>query len=371
MKILKRTMIVFVILLVALVVGGYLFMQSASFGKLPSGERLERIKKSPYYKGDHFENLEDTPQLTEGASYYSVLKEFVFGKDKRNTPLDSIPSKKTDLKSIKPEEEVLVWFGHSSYFIQVDGKKILVDPVLSGAASPVKFTTRSYKGTDVYLVDDFPNIDYLFLSHDHWDHVDYETLVKLQPKVGRVIAGLGVGAHLERWGYTPEQIIETDWNEQSVLDSGFVATTTPARHFSGRGFSPNKSLWASFVLQTPSAKFYIGGDSGYGKHFAQIGQEHGPFDLVLLECGQYNKSWKNIHMMPEEVVQAAEDLKAKKLMPVHWSKFSLANHAWDEPIIRVTKEALRKGMPLIHPLIGEEMNLRDTVLGTNWWEGRN
>lgn len=362
-------MITTAVILVALLVGGGAFMQTSRFGQLPSGERLERIKKSPHFKDGQFQNLEHTPDLAEGESYYKVMKEFFFQKDKRNTPTDSLPAKHIDLKTLAPEEEALVWFGHSSYFLQIDGKKILVDPVFSGAASPVKFTTRSYKGTDIYLVDDFPEIDYLFITHDHWDHMDHETLLKLRSKVKKVITGLGVGAHLERWGFTPEQVIETDWNEETVLDSGFVVTTTPARHFSGRGFSRNKSLWSSFVVQTPNMKFYIGGDSGYGKHFAHIGAAHGPFDLVLLECGQYNKSWKYIHMMPEEVVQAAEDLKAKKLMPVHWSKFTLGNHAWDEPIIRVTTEARQKAMPLLHPSIGEKINLQDTVLGTNWWEG--
>jgi len=168
-----------------------------------------------------------------------------------------------------------------------------------------------------------------------------------------------VGEHFERWGFDKNNIIEKDWNEELVLDNGFIVHTAPGRHFSGRGFKRNISLWLSFVLQTPTMKLFLGGDSGYDRHFAAIGQQFGPFDLVLLETGQYDKNWKYIHMMPEEAVQAAEDLRAKKLLPVHWAKFSLSVHAWDEPIIRVTKEARRKGIELLHPMIGEAIRLKE------------
>jgi L-ascorbate metabolism protein UlaG (beta-lactamase superfamily) len=368
----KRTMIVVVVVLVALVAVGSLFIQQAKFGKLPSGDRLERIKKSPHFKDGKFENLENTPDLTEGVGYYKVMKEFIFDKSKRSEPKDSLPSQKIDLKSLQPDENVLVWFGHSSYFMQIEGKKILVDPVLSGAASPVAFTTRSYKGSDVYTTDDFPEIDYLFISHDHWDHLDYETLLKLKPKIRKVVTGLGTGAHFEHWGFDLSKVVESDWNVTTALDSGFSVVTTPARHFSGRGFSRNKALWASFVFKTPRHKIFVGGDSGYGTHFKTIGQEYGPFDLVLLECGQYDKNWKYIHMMPEEVVQAAQDLHAKKLMPVHWSKFTLGAHAWDDPILRVTKEASRKQMPIVTPYIGEKVVLSDSSRSYSaWWEHVN
>ena len=184
------------------------------------------------------------------------------------------------------------------------------------------------------------------------DHLDYKTVLKLKSKVGRIITSLGSGAHLEYWGFDPAIITELDWNEKTVPDSGFQVTATPGRHFSGRGLKRNQSVWSSFVLQTPSKKIFIGGDSGYDTHFVKIGNVHGPFDLALLECGQYNKSWKYIHMMPEQTVQAAIDLKTKTLMPVHWGKFALALHAWDEPIERVVKEAQRLNVPIIHPMIG-------------------
>ncbi len=350
----------------------YIFLQQPMFGKLSTGDRLARIEKSPNFKDGQFQNQSITPDLAEGVSYYSVLKEFLFNKNKRNKPTDILPSKKTDLLNLDPAQNTLVWFGHSSYFLQVDGKKILVDPVLSGAASPIKATTRSYPGTDVYSTDELPEIDYLFISHDHWDHLDHETLLALKPKIKKIVTGLGTGAHLEHWGFDPSVIIEKDWYETEALDNGFSVTATPARHFSGRGLTRNKALWISFVLKTPTMKVYIGGDSGYDKHFGEIGQNYGPFDLAILECGQYDKSWKYIHMMPEEVVKASQDLNAKVLMPVHWAKFSLGNHAWDDPILRVTNEARRLNVPVLHPMIGEGVNLQDTLTKfQEWWKGIN
>ncbi|HNU87146.1 MAG TPA: MBL fold metallo-hydrolase, partial [Ferruginibacter sp.] len=346
-------MILFIVtVVIVFIIAVNVFMQQSKFGKIPAGKRLEEIMSSANYREGKFQNQSPTPDLTEGANYYSILKDFFFYKSKRSAPSVLLPSQKTNLLTLDPEKNVLIWFGHSSYFMQVDGKRILVDPVLSGSASPLKFTTKSFPGTDVYTTDDIPDIDYLFISHDHWDHLDHETVLKLKPKIKKIITGLGTGAHLEHWGFDQQIIIEKDWNEEVVLDEGFVVNTVPARHFSGRGFKRQQAIWLSFVLQTPTQKIFIGGDSGYDYHFLKIGDQFGPFNLVILECGQYNKSWKHIHMMPEELVQAAQDLKAEKLMPVHWAKFSLALHSWDEPIIRVTGEAKRKNFPVIHPMIG-------------------
>jgi len=364
-------MIVIVSSLTVLALGVFFFMQQPSFGKAPSGERLKRIQQSSGYKDGSFQNQSFTPVMPENVSMFTVLKDGMFNRSKRNVTKDSLPSQKTDLKNLNPKKDILVWFGHSSYFMQIDGKKILVDPVLSGHSSPLSFMVKSFKGSDVYSPENFPEIDYLVITHDHWDHLDYKTVLKLKPKVGRIITGLGVGSHLEYWGFDPKKIIELDWNEQIFPDSGFVVTATPGRHFTGRGFKRNQSLWCSFVLQTPNKKIFIGGDSGYDTHFKKIGAEHGPFDLAILECGQYNEYWKYIHMMPEQTVQAAIDLKAKTLMPVHWAKFALAYHAWDESILRVTKEASRLNVPVIHPMIGEEVDLNSFGVQTEWWKGIN
>lgn len=359
--------VLFTLLLISLAT--ILIINQEQFGKQPSGKRMNRIKQSPNYRDGQFQNLSFTPTFAEDVSKFEMIRDGIFKINERKAPQTSLPSVKTDLKNLDPAKDVLIWLGHSSYFMQIDGKKMLVDPVFSGHASPFSFMVKSFKGTDIYAPEDFPAIDYLFITHDHWDHLDYQTILKL--KIGKIITGLGVGAHLERWGFAPHSIIECDWNETCKPDSGFVVTAAPGRHFSGRGFKRNQSIWCSFVLQTPSKKIFIGGDSGYDTHFAKIGAEHGPFDLALLECGQYNKSWKYIHMMPEQTVQAAIDLKAKILMPVHWGKFALSLHAWDEPITRVTREAHRLNAPLIHPMIGQVVDLNDFGAQTEWWKGIN
>jgi len=340
-----------------------------TFGKLPTGNRLEKIKASANYSDGSFQNKSLTPNLAEGASFLKVTKEFLYNKDKRNRPSVTLPSEKTDLHHLDPKKDVLVWFGHSSYFMQVDGKKILVDPVFSGNASPFSFTTYSFKGSDIYTPEDMPEIDYLIITHDHYDHLDYETIIKLKSKAKRIITGLGVGAHFEQWGFEHKIITEKDWDEEEDLGDGFKIFTTSGRHFSGRGFKRNQSIWLSMVLVTPTIKIFIGGDSGYDTHFELVGEQHGPFDLAILECGQYNAYWKYIHMMPEETVQAAIDLKAKVLLPVHWAKFSLSLHAWDEPITRVVAEASKMGMPILHPMIGEAVNINGKNEHKQWWLG--
>lgn len=361
-------MITVLLVILFIAAGTYVFLQQPQFGRLAEGDSLETIQSSPNYRNGQFQNLNDTPQLTGNVSMFTIMRQFFFNKDKRNKPSVVLPSKKTDLFQLDASENVIVWFGHSSYFMQLEGKKFLVDPVLSGHASPIRFTTKSFKGSDVYTAADIPAIDYLLLTHDHYDHLDYKTLIHLKPKMAKVITGLGVGAHLQRWGYDADIIIEKDWNEQVVLGKDFLIHTRPARHFSGRSFRRNNSLWTSFVLTTPNKKILIGGDSGYDTHYKMIGEEFGPFDLVILENGQYNPYWKYIHMMPEEVVQAAIDLKAKALMPVHWGKFSLSLHAWDEPISRVVKEAKTKSVSVLHPMIGESVCLDREMQFTEWWK---
>ena len=361
----------FIILLIIIVLAVYVFMQQSMFGKIPAGERLELLKKSPNYKNGQFQNQNHTPDLTEGVSYYAVLKEFIFHKSKRSKPADILPSKKTNLLNLDPGEDILVWFGHSSYFMQIDGKKILVDPVLRGSASPIRGTTNSFKGSDVYTVGDIPEIDYLFISHDHWDHLDYATIMQLKPGIKKIICGLGTGQHFEHWGFSSSQVIEKDWGDKIILEDGFVVNITPARHFSGRTFKRNTALWISFVLTTPSMKIFIGGDSGYDVHFAAIGNQYGPFDLAILECGQYDKSWKYIHMMPDEVIQASIDLKAKYLMPVHWGKFSLGNHSWDDPILQVSEFGKMNNQALVTPMIGEAVNLKAPDSFEEWWKQLN
>ncbi|MXO05406.1 MBL fold metallo-hydrolase [Flavobacterium sp. HBTb2-11-1] len=365
-------MITFLILLVLIALVLYRFLNHPKFGKAPSGERLIQIQNSPQYKNGKFENQSFTPDLAEGASMAGVLFEFFFKKVEGKTPKDLIPSIKTNLLELSLDQDILVWFGHSSYFIQLEGKRFLIDPVFSGNASPIPGTTKSFKGSDIYTVDDLPEIDYLLITHDHYDHLDYDTILKLKPKTKKIITALGVGSHFEFWGFPTENIIEKDWYSTIQLDKNITIHTAPSRHFSGRGFKRCNTLWTSFVLETKDFKMYLGGDSGYDSHFAEIGEKHGPFDIVLLDNGQYNEKWKYIHNMPEDVIKAMKDLKAKRVFPVHSSKFALSLHSWDEPLNKVTElNGLSENpISLITPMIGETVELKnDKQEFKQWWKG--
>ena len=361
-------MILFLSIIAFIVLLADLFMKQENFGEHPKDERLHKIQSLKNYRNKKIENLNHTPVMAEGVSYRKVMSDFFLKPKPNSKPKFTLPSKKTNLKTLSADEHVVIWFGHSSYFLQVDGKKFLIDPVFSGAASPIAITTKSFAGSDIYSLEDMPDIDYLIITHDHWDHLDHKTVKQLRPKIAKVITSLGVGAHLELWGYPANQVIELHWGESKEIESGFKIHCTPARHFSGRGFKRALTLWSSFVLKTPGFNLFLGGDSGYDSHFKEIGDTFGPFDLAILECGQYNPNWKYIHLMPEETVQAAMDLKAKALLPVHWGKFVLALHEWNEPILRVKKEAELKNMPLYTPLIGDKISLSAAFTKQiDWW----
>jgi len=358
-------MITILIVVAGLAIATYFYMKQPVFGENPAGSRLERISKSPQYKDEAFRNSKDTPVMARDVSYPKMIWG-LFNKPANVEPAIDLPSVKTDLKSLP--DGALVWFGHSSYLIKTSGKLFLVDPVLSGHASPVSFFGKSYPGADVYSPDDFPPLDGVIISHDHYDHLDYTTITQLISKTTHFYTPLGVGQHLVYWGVDENKITELDWWESTQISNGFELTATPARHFSGRGFTRAKTLWASFVLKTPTNSIYIGGDSGYDDHFKAIGEKYGPFDLALLECGQYNKQWPLIHMMPEETVQASIDLKARVLMPVHWGKFTLSLHPWDEPVTRAIKAADSLGVNVITPVIGELVHVSDSLSQSTWWK---
>jgi len=358
-------------LLIVFVSGLLYYFVHPMFGGSMKGDRLARMRQSPNFRNRVFHNLEVTPALKNDVNIVSLMWDFLFNKKPGLKPLVVLPAVKCDLKNL-PEQDILVWFGHSSYLLKIDGKLLLVDPVFSQNASPVPGSNRVFKIAVDYTAADFPKIDYLFISHDHYDHLDYETVAKLREKVVQVICGLGVGAHFEAWGYKPEQIIEGDWYDQVNLDPNFQITFTPARHFSGRRFTRNNTLWTSFVLKTPKYNLFLGGDSGYGKHFKTIGERFGPFDLAILENGQYNDAWHYIHSLPEEWGLETKDLQAKATLPVHSSKFALAMHGWREPMEKFYEIAQKERSKLITPKIGElvHLNKLDSVYAP-WWRDVN
>lgn len=337
-----------------------------TFGTHPSGNRLQKIENSPNYKNNSFQNLVDTPMRPPGTSMLKLMKNFFFNKPKYLKPSEPIPHVKTDLQNIDNPAPTVVWFGHSSYLINIHGKNILVDPTFSGNASPFSFMVKAFEGSNTYTVQDMPAIDLLLLTHDHYDHLDYKTFVELLPKVKKIFCSLGVGAHLEYWDTPGNMITEFDWWDTHDLDN-IQFTAAPARHFSGRGTKRGQSVWSSFILKTLQYNLYLGGDSGYETHFKAIGNKYGPFDIAILECGQYNTMWPYIHMMPEEVAQAAIDLQAKILLPVHWGKFALSLHDWDEPIQRLTKRTRELGVKITTPMIGEPVILNTLYPDKHWW----
>jgi L-ascorbate metabolism protein UlaG (beta-lactamase superfamily) len=299
---------------------------------------------------------------------FSMAFKFLF-KTNGMRPNKPIPAIKPNLLDLSSDKDLLIWFGHSSTLLQIDSKRILIDPVFSVAASPVPFFNRAFKGTSIFAPSDMPTIDYLIISHDHWDHLDYPTVKALKPKTSHIICPLGVGEHFERWGFDMNNVIEMDWNEIANPEPGIEIICLPARHFSGRGLSPNQSLWASFMVKTPNMKIYIGGDSGYDTHFADIGNRFSNIDLAILENGQYGDSWKYIHMTPEQSVQAAKDLRAKIVLPVHNSKYPLGLHTWQEPLDRFIAAYDSSDFKLLTPMIGETIDLRDSVfLCKQWWK---
>ena len=337
------------------------------FGKIPSGERLAKIQKSPNYKYGAFVNLEFTPNFSEYFSWKKLIKAYIKPTAKNPVPTKKIPHVKTDLQKNNFDNSI-VWLGHSSYFMRLDGHNILVDPVLSGHASPFSFLIKSFDGSNPFSVSDLPDIDFLILTHDHYDHLDYDTMMRIKPKIKKIITSLGVGEHLEYWGYSSKIIEELDWHDTTTLTENMIITATPARHFSGRMFKRNKSLFSSFVLKSKDLNLFLGGDSGYGTHFKTIGELYGPFDFAILETGQYNLFWKNIHAMPDEMTTIIAELKANRVMPVHHSKFKLALHDWDEPLEEIYKNSREKNIKLFTPKIGEVLSLFEEKQFDKWWE---
>ena len=355
---------------IVLTVTFFIVINMKVFGAVPKGKRLKRIRQSKLYRKKQFQNLSYTPSITEGYTMLKVTYDFFLGKkDPLLKPLKVIPSVYTDLKSIDKNTDVFIWLGHSSYYLQTDGVSFLIDPVLSLYGSPFKYFNKAFKGSDIYQPDDIPELDYLVITHDHFDHLDYPTVKSIKDRTEKVILPLGVGAHFERWGYKESQLIEEEWGTEVELKNNIKLAFTPARHFSGRRIKQNDTLWSSYVLITPTKKIFLGGDSGYDTHFKMIGEKYGPFDYAVLENGQYGEAWRYIHTLPEDVIQAAIDIKANHIIPVHAAKFALALHPWNEPLQKISRFGKEKGLDILTPKIGEvvDLNLRDQQFAV-WWE---
>ncbi|WP_397328133.1 MBL fold metallo-hydrolase [Paenibacillus arenilitoris] len=299
-----------------------------------------------------------------------ILVQFVKGNP-ASRPAKPLQTKKLSGNDLAPAKQPSVtWFGHSASMLRLDGKTLLLDPMFGSAPSPFPFVGgKRFSDRLPFELDELPVIDAALISHDHYDHLDYGSIVRLKNKVRRFIVPLGVGPHLERWGVDPAAIEEHDWWDEFEYE-GLKLACAPARHFSGRSLNDrDATLWCSWVIEGREAKVFFSGDSGYGPHFKDIGDKYGPFDLTLMECGQYDPRWANIHMMPEETVQAHLDVRGSLMIPIHWGAFTLAMHDWTDPVERALAAAARLGATVLTPRIGEPVPLGDTVYPTSkWWE---
>lgn len=375
MKKLFKILFYLLIIVIVFAISIYLFMKTPVFGALPSGKSLEKVKNSKNYIDGEFRNKEKTELLTDTKKTpIKRLLEFAFEKDPEGTvPKIALPSVKTDLKTLDPNEDLIVWFGHSSLFIKIAGKKILVDPVFLKYASPVPFSNKAFEGTNIYTVDDLPEIDILLITHDHYDHLDYPTVKKLKEKVAKVIVPLGVDAHFLRWDFDEEKIVTVDWDDEVTIDDNLKIYALETRHFSGREFSNrNQSLWVSYLIEEKYNdnlyRLFLSGDGGYSPRFKGFKEKFQNIDLAVMEAGQYNEEWALIHSLPEDIIKEVRDMEVTKLFPIHNSKFKLSKHPWDEPLRKLDDFTINTSIQLLTPMIGEKLYLHKENSFKKWWE---
>jgi L-ascorbate metabolism protein UlaG (beta-lactamase superfamily) len=370
-KILRIMLLSFLLLLAGLAIALFLFFQfSKVLGAAPTGERLARIRSSQYHRDGKFHNLVPTDMEMPAGTMLGVMWEFLKGGAERE-PRAALPTVAFDREAwaAVPDSALAVsFFGHSALLLKVDGITVLCDPMFGERASMFPFMgPKRFPYSQPMSLDQLPDVDVVLLSHDHYDHLDHGSILSLKGRVRHWLTPLGVGAHLEHWGVAPESITEMDWWEGGEVGT-LRFSLTPARHFSGRGLNDRfTTLWGSWVVEGRTRRVFFGADSGYSPTFREVGQRHGPFDLVLLECGAYNSRWADIHMMPEETARAAADLRAEVLMPIHWAAFSLAMHPWKEPVERLTAALEGSSVRLLTPRIGKVVVDADPHGSETWW----
>ncbi|REH01599.1 MBL fold metallo-hydrolase [Flavobacterium aquicola] len=340
------------------------------FGAKPTKSDVENYSKSKQWDGEKFLNIENTSMDISIRTMPKLLyKQFCEKKDRApKAPLNIIPFN-NEAFSKSSETAHFIWFGHSVLLLRMNDLTILIDPMFGSNAAPISpFPIKRFSENTLDIIDELPIIDLVLLSHDHYDHLDYDSIQKLKPKVKQFYVALGVKRHLIKWGIDAEIITEFDWWDTADFNT-IQITFTPTRHFSGRGLRDRaKSLWGGWSLMTPKEKIWFSGDSGYGQHFKEIGRRLGPFDFAFMECGQYNENWSQIHMFPEESVQAAIDANVQTFMPVHWAGFALAQHSWTEPVERFIEAANKQNIKCIVPKLGEIVSIETSKTSDFWFK---
>ncbi len=364
------------VLIVILSIGIALFFYlNPEFGATQSESKIHTFEQSGHYNEGTFVNQIPTSLDMGVVKFSSVLKDFISGVpyDKPEKPL---PVLKVDSLTIASKHDSLIritWFGHSAFLLEIAGKNILLDPMFGDVPAPHPWLgpKRFTEGLPIEI-EKLPFIDAVIFSHDHYDHLDYGSVLKLKEKTGHFFVPLGVGSHLLKWGVDSAKISENNWWDEITFEN-LNLVCTPARHFSGRALlDRNKTLWASWIIKSADHKIYFSGDSGYGPHFKEIGEKYGPFDFAMMECGQYDLRWEAVHLLPEQSAQAAIDLQAKLIMPIHWGAFVLALHPWKDPVERVSKKAEELNLPIIIPQIGQQVDIKKSEkVDNNWWVNWN
>lgn len=369
---LLRTAVGVAAVVAVLAAAGWAVLSQPQFGAPMTGARLERAQANAQYRGGRFTNLEpETP--TSAATMGDYLVRQFSGHEVREppAPLPVLAVDKAALAAAPPARGLRAfWIGHASTYVEIDGVRMLLDPVFAERVSPLPVGPRRFHPPPVALAD-LPRIDAVLISHDHYDHLDMDTVRHLVQRGTTFFVPLGIGAHLERWGVPVAQIQELEWGQQRTL-GGLTIVSTPTRHYSGRGLRDRSAtLWSSWSVLGPQHRFFYSGDTGASQHFRAIGERFGPFDIAFVKIGAYGPgaAWTDIHMTPEQAVQVHRDVRGRRMFPVHWSTFNLAYHDWDEPIRRTVAAAQRAGVDVVTPRLGEWVDADRAFTSQPWWEG--
>jgi L-ascorbate metabolism protein UlaG (beta-lactamase superfamily) len=367
-----RVLYIVLSLITLLIIIGVLFINlSPQFGGVASKQQQELFSKSKHYKDGKFLNNGGVKMEMSLKDSFKAMW-ILFKSNSKAEPNKNIAVQKIDSITIANynSKTRFIWFGHSTFLLQIKGKNLLIDPMFGNVPAPNPLLgNKRFSNKLPIEIEKLPSIDAVLITHDHYDHLDYESIQKLKDKVNMFYTPLGIGIHLLKWGVEKERIIELDWWQEIKYDE-LTIRCTPAQHFSGRGISDReKTLWCSWIIQSDDENLFFSGDSGYASHFKEIGDQYGPFDFAFMECGQYNNLWPLVHMLPEETAQAGLDIKAKKMMPIHWGAFKLASHSWTDPVERISKKAKELNVDLVIPKIGEiiEIGLNDSEEIYPWW----
>ena len=351
--------------------GAYYWHSKADvFGAPMTASQQQAYSQSKNFLDTQFVNTVETNLDQSFGLMMSSLWDYITVQEL--APERNIDVVKVDVSQVNTiiNKTQLLWFGHSSFLLQTANQTLLFDPIFSDTAAPhPTLGSKRYSKNLPIEPAQLPPIDAVIISHDHYDHLDYPSIMKLDAKVKHYYVPLGVGQHLLHWGIAPERISEMDWWQAKDLND-IKLTLTPARHFSGRRLSnSNSTLWGGWMIEAPEQRIFFSGDSGYGPHFKEIGQRFGPIDIALLDTGQYNFRWQAIHMVPKQSLQAAKDLGARIVMPVHWGAFTLSLHPWDEPAEQTKLLAQQQNQAFVIPRIGELMQLlHEPIVRNSWWQ---